>query len=82
MKRSEMVERIQTLIAFNMHNMPLDKLATGLLYCLEQMGMSPPGYMKPIPLDADGKQHPLVPGDFQNEAGVWCTPGQREWELE
>jgi ferritin-like protein len=48
---------------------------------LEELGMEPPGYMKPIPF-INGKQYPLIPGDFQNDAGIWCTPGVNEWEPE
>lgn len=53
-----------------------------VLNFLERKGMAPPGYMKPIPFESDGNQYPLVPGDFQNEKGTWCTPGQQEWEPE
>ncbi len=49
---------------------------------LEEMGMAPPGYMKPIPFEADGKQYPLIPGDFPNDKDIWCTPGVRQWEEE
>ena len=53
----------------------------GLLTFLEEKGMKPPGYLKPIPF-YDGKQYPLIPGDFKNENDVWCTPGIQEWEDE
>lgn len=48
---------------------------------LQDAGMLPPGYMKPIPFESDGKQYPLIPGDFKYN-GVWCTPGVNEWEPE
>lgn len=48
---------------------------------LEKAGMLPPSYMKPIEF-INGKQYPLIPGDFKNDKGIWCTPGQREWEPE
>ena len=56
--------------------------ADEILEGLEHMGMQPPGYMKPIPFEDDGKQYPLVPGDFKNNNGIWCTPGVQEWEDE
>lgn len=44
--------------------------------------MAPPGYMKPIAFDKNGKQYPLIPGNFKDENGIWCIPGVREWEDE
>lgn len=53
-----------------------------ILKKIEDKGMAPPGYMKPIPFESDGQQYPLVPGDFKNDLNIWCTPGQQEWEPE
>lgn len=85
MKRSEMIKLIARHISYarfvNANN--FDELhADHLLHEMEQAGMLPPGHMKPIPYASDGKQYPLIPGDFQNEKDVWCTPGVNEWEPE
>lgn len=83
MKRSEMFKIILAQLHGPDTNYPGhhdDALA--MLYVIERAGMMPPGYMKPIPFESDGKQYPLVPGDFQNDEGVWCTPGVQEWEPE
>jgi hypothetical protein len=48
-----------------------------LLFSLEHKGMLPPCALIPIPND----ETPLVPGDFKNDEGVWCTP-KHEWEKE
>lgn len=59
-----------------------ENLIDFLLDTIELQGMLPPGYLKPIPFESDGRQYPLVPGDFKNDAGIWCTPGINEWEPE
>lgn len=56
-------------------------LAEKVLEVIEEAGMLPPGYLKPIPFES-GTQYPLIPGDFQNDMGIWCTPGINEWEIE
>ncbi len=53
-----------------------------VLEIAEENGMAPPGIMKPLPFDEEGRQYPLIPGDFKNEKGIWCTPGVQEWEDE
>tara|TARA_R110000868_G_scaffold66014_14_gene197074 strand:- start:4817 stop:5104 length:288 start_codon:yes stop_codon:yes gene_type:complete len=95
MKRSQMVEYIAEALlelyggdeaereeareASKMHRLKTAHIA---LKAAEKNYMEPPGHMKPIPFESNGKQYPLVPGDFKNDAGIWCTPGQREWESE
>lgn len=83
MKRYDAVKMIEHLIEHNKHNFHKEnetfEVANIILYCLENGGMSPPGYLKPIPF-IEGKQYPLVPGDFQREDGIWCIPGVQEWE--
>lgn len=81
MKRSEVIKLIESLfeIAPNHDN---NANAENLLCHLEELGMLPPGYMKPIPFESDGKQYPLIPGDFRNNDNIWCTPGVNEWEKE
>lgn len=83
MKRSEMLNIIQTYIkCFEAYQeIPIEEKALRLLNRLECEGMKPPEYMKPIPF-INGIQYPLVPGDFINKEGIWCTPGQQEWEPE
>ena len=85
MKRSEMLK----IISNNLYDTSLDSseeqckaTADFILSIIEEQGMSPPGYMKPIPFESDGRQYPLVPGDFKNDEGIWCTPGIQEWEPE
>jgi len=80
MKRSEMLKFIKGLLEIG-REYPLDTQAENLLCHLEEKGMLPPGYLKPIPF-YDGYQYPLIPGDFKNEKGLWCTPGVCEWESE
>lgn len=86
MKRSKMIDEICCeLVANAPYHTDLDipKLAVvaeNILNWIEEKGMLPPGYMKPIPFEDDGKQYPLVPGDFKNKDGIWCTPGVNEWE--
>lgn len=88
MKRSELVTRIEEYLLHTQHlNIPcslgsdFNAAANELVALIEQAGMLPPGYMKPIEF-FEGKQYPLIPGDFKNEEGIWCTPGIREWESE
>jgi len=85
MKRSEMVKEIAMLLGTmntaNVSDKILKAEADWLLMMIEKQGMLPPGYMKPIPVEEDGKQYPLIPGDFKYN-GVWCTPGVNEWEPE
>lgn len=82
MKRSQMVLIIaESLIEPHYPDDP-EKEASCILRRLERYGMLPPGYMKPIPIESNGKQYPLVPGDFQNDNNIWCTPGVNEWEPE
>ena len=76
MKRSQAMELIrQKLHEYKDHGN--HHQALHILEALENVGMLPPGYMKPI---SGGP--PLIPGDFKNEQGVWCTPGVNEWEPE
>lgn len=87
MKRSEMVEILRSSFIEHMNCSENcckndEEMYSSILKDLENTGMLPPGYMKPIPFGGDGKQYPLVPGDFKNEEGVWCTPGVNEWEPE
>jgi len=84
MKRSEMVNLIAKAFEYarwvdadNMDHYHADHL----LLELEQTGMLPPAWMKPIEI-VDGKQYPLVPGDFKDDNGIWCTPGYHGWETE
>lgn len=78
MKRSEMKEKIYNAL----YGLTMDSdWVEQILSTVEELGMLPPGYMKPIPF-VNGKQYPLVPGDFKNDDGVWCTPGVQEWEPE
>lgn len=58
------------------------QISDNLLTLMELSGMLPPGYMKPIPFESDGRQYPLIPGDFPNDQRIWCTPGVNEWEPE
>jgi hypothetical protein len=86
MKRSQMINIITEVVVNSRFEHPLDldseSIAEEFLETIEKAGMSPPGYMKPIPFESDGKQYPLIPGDFPNARGVWCTPGVQEWEPE
>ena len=85
MKRSEMINKLADIVHENRRatfTVSSEDLAEMLLKAIEECRMKPPGYMKPIPFAEDGYQYPLVPGDFQNDKGVWCTPGQQEWESE
>lgn len=91
MKRSDMInfmyEEIKEALEARKYSNETDgrywhRRMTSLLDMMEGFGMAPPGYMKPIPFESDGKQYPLVPGDFTNDVGIWCTPGVREWEKE
>ncbi len=86
MKRSEMVNKVAFLVAQSKGNLPVSSndlfIASVILKELEKEGMKPPGYMKPIPFESDGNQYPLIPGDFKNDKGIWCTPGVQEWESE
>lgn len=86
MKRSEVVSIIENIIETELidypNSFPGNKtVAEIVLTELEKAGMLPPGYAKPIPICQDGKYYPLIPGDFKIN-GVWCTPGQNEWEPE
>lgn len=95
MKRSEMIQRMvenwfglfpdefpeNNNVSEDIYNLTWNNMDK-LLSTVEYYGMSPPGYMQPIPFELDGKQYPLIPGDFQNEKGIWCTPGVQEWEPE
>lgn len=81
MKRSEMLELISKLLDAGIDDFPKADRAENLLCHLEQCCMLPPGHMKPLPFE-NGKQYPLVPGDFLNDEGIWCTPGINEWEPE
>ncbi len=81
MKRSEMLELIKNIWANSTSWRSDDIVAEKILRTIEEAGMLPPGYLKPIPFHED-KQYPLVPGDFLNEKGEWCTPGRQEWEPE
>lgn len=88
MKRSEMIEIMGNWLRHqypgcNFNSVLLFKEdADKLLTFMEKKNFLPPGYMKPIPFESNGKQYPLIPGDFPNEQGVWCTPGIQEWEPE
>ena len=82
MKRSEMVSHLLRFLK-SRDSCPVDIiLADEILEYLEGNGMFPPGYMKSIPFESDGNQYPLVPGNFKDDKGVWCTPGVQEWEPE
>lgn len=87
MKRSEMVLKLTKAYSIR-HVMVEGRYITPqvfmdeILQYIEDLGMAPTGYMKPIPIESNGKQYPLVPGDFQNDKGIWCTPGVQEWEPE
>lgn len=52
-----------------------------ILEWIEQLGMLPPEGLIPILFEEDGKQYPLVPGDFKNNKNIWCTP-KNQWESE
>lgn len=88
MKRSYMVKFMQDEWKKHVYNVAsveesgTYKACDNLLKQMEKAGMFPPGYMKPIPFESDGKQYPLVPGDFKNNDNIWCTPGIQEWEEE
>lgn len=83
MKRSEFLEQLEEKLidkwGYDMNLTPA-QLYTIIKLC-EDLGMLPPAWMKPIPFH-DGKQYPLVPGDFKNDEGIWCTPGYHGWEDE
>jgi hypothetical protein len=81
MKRSDIEKLIENIIDANIESSS-EEMASIILYELLEAGMLPPGYMKPLPFESDGKQYPLIPGDFKNNLGVWCTPGINEWESE
>lgn len=73
-----MIKNIATEIILNIHIVPWNiaqEQAEIILNRIELEGMKPPGYMKPI-------DNPLIPGDFKNEKGQWCTPEVQEWEPE
>lgn len=81
MKRSEAVGQMAGYLSgyhwyAEKHPSELLELAQHVITALEKFDFAPPGYMKPI------QGAPLIPGDFKNEEGVWCTPGVREWEPE
>ena len=78
MKRSEMLARLEE--EFSTYE-TAENIARRALSICEEAGMLPPGYLKPISFE-NGKQYPLIPGDFLNVQGIWCTPGVNEWELE
>jgi hypothetical protein len=91
MKRSKMLQIIETAIDQSCGAdpdtgerlyPPLENIAYVVLMTIENAGMLPPGYMKPLLRDNEGNQYPLVPGDFKNDQNVWCTPGVNEWEKE
>ena len=68
MKRSDMVLLIMdTLRNYVTTTRDLEVASRKVLKRMEDAGISPPGYMKPIPCDNYGRQYPLVPGDFQDE---------------
>lgn len=77
-----MMNYIDSVSSENEPNLTEYEATEQLLSVMEKAGMSPPGYMKPIPFDEVDIQYPLVPGDFKNEGGIWCTPGVQEWEPE
>jgi hypothetical protein len=78
MKRSEAINKIAVSLWGKQIPINCSELAKLILDETDKIGMLPPGYLKPIP---DGC-HPLVPGDFLNDNGIWCTPGVQEWEPE
>lgn len=87
MKRSDAIKKLMTKVVSpfevirkeNYDSGEYERRAERLLEFIEkELGMKPPGYMKPIPAD----ERPLVPGDIKNDAGVWCTPGIQQWEPE
>jgi len=89
MKRSDIIKIIIdsfnmpiTIISTDSEKTIQQKRAEAILKSLEDSGMLPPGYMKPIPFEDNGEQYPLVPGDFKNEDDIWCTPGVNEWKKE
>lgn len=87
MKRNQMVDNIYSSLTFFYSNKDYPEklqrqIADYILDHIEDAGMLPPGYMKPIPFESNGKQYPLIPGDFKNEKDEWCTPGIHEWEPE
>lgn len=53
-----------------------------VLNFLEKQGMAPPETFVLVPIESDGNQYPLVPGDFKLEDGLWYTPQQRVWDKE
>jgi hypothetical protein len=85
MKRSDAIDSIVyhclSWDGLDTCGVPAEEIANDILTHLEKLGMLPPGYCKPIPFESDGKQYPLIPGDFKIN-GVWCTPGRNEWEPE
>lgn len=87
MKRSYMIKIIrQKLIGTAITGPPINVLSPEfpeqILMFMEHLGMQPPVRMKPIPFESNGKQYPLIPGDFKNEEGIYCTPGSFGWEPE
>ncbi len=81
MKRSKFIEKLsRELYMFHHPINDYDEIAEVFLEFAENEGMLPPGYNKPLPF-YEGSQYPLVPGDFLIN-GIWCTPGQYEWEPE
>lgn len=79
MKRSEMLEQIRMTLSGQFREADW---ANQILTTVEVLGMLPPPWMKPLPIESDGYQYPLVPGDFKDDNGIWCTPGYHGWEPE
>lgn len=94
MKRSEMIQNIASeLVCEQTNHISWDKaqeVAERVLARIEKDGMTPPPSLKPIPYETYYKypdkvrseQYPLVPGDFKDDNGIWCTPGYHGWEKE
>lgn len=82
MKRSEAIKIVADKLNGRQKPLDLQEEISEVLKEFELLGMLPPGYFKPIPFESDGKQYPLVPGDFKNKQEIWCTPEQHEWEPE
>lgn len=80
MKRSEMLSSIRNRLLGTEINHEM--FEHQILDVVEELGMIPPSSWKLVPFETDGKQYPLVPGDFKLDDGKWYTPGLHGWESE
>lgn len=84
MKRSDMIKHLATIIWESQGEFgePSERQAKYVLDKIEQLGTAPPETWVLVPIESDGRQYPLVPGDFKLDNGLWYTPQQRVWDKE